>query len=338
VLYKDEVYWFRRHESEHGGGPWSEEFVNERSVDDLSLQHAELNSRLPDVSGSLSRIAALAVALQKPNLAAVVQAHWCLFRARLFFAALSKHVVTLRSDSTLMVISGALFMQMVECLRELQVVVASAGLDAKFEKYIASAVDAVYMPYDIFKARALKGIEASKGLVGECMGLWTLRMHCKAQSVENMIPPDWKSYVVDVFDPAQVTEKLLSKAWNTFVAQWTAMNNLLAEIEACDNSFTGKVREKQKTLCETVDRVSTAGKAFVTVVTTCCLILQTLPSCPKAERGTIIQAHFDTVTKTGALLPSNLRAYLLEEQKKAGKSGGAKSSGGSKRKAAAEAS
>ena len=75
-----------------------------------------------------------------------------------------------------------------------------------------------------------------------------------------------------------------------------------------------------------------AGKEFVTVVTTSCLILQTLPKACKAERGTIIQSHFDTVTKTGAVLPSNLRAYLLEEQKKAAKSSG------SKRKAAAAAS
>ena len=131
----------------------------------------------------------------------------------------------------------------------MQVVVAGAGLETKFENYIASAVDTIYMPYDIFKARALKGIEASKGLVDECMGLWTLRMHSKAQSVDNMIPADWKSYVVDVFDPVQVTEKLLNKVWNTFVAEWTAMSNLLAEIEACDNSFTGKVRENQKSLC-----------------------------------------------------------------------------------------
>ena len=86
-------------------------------------------------------------------------------------------------------------------------------------------------------------------------------------------------------------------------------------------------------MCETVDRVSVSGKEFVTVVTTCALIVQQLPTAPKAERGPIIQGHFDTVAKTGTTLPANLRTYLLEEQKKSSKSIGA----GGKRKGQAAA-
>lgn len=57
----------------------------------------------------------------------------------------------------------------------------------------------------------------------------------------------------------------------------------------------------------------------MSVVSTCSLTIETLPSNPKGDRNTLIQAHFDTVAKTGSTLPDNLRLFLQDEQKKATK-------------------
>ena len=88
-------------------------------------------------------------------------------------------------------------------------------------------------------------------------------------------------------------------------------------MQACDNKITGRLREQQKALVQTVDRASKEGKTFVSVVTTCAVILQELPGTPKGERGTVIQQHLDTVVKTGAELPDNLVQFLKQEQQKA---------------------
>ena len=65
--------------------------------------------------------------------------------------------------------------------------------------------------------------------------------------------------------------------------------------------------------------VSTAAKDFVAVVTTCDLIVETLPAATKADRAVLIEGHFATTRDTGAKMPENLRVYLETELAKCNK-------------------
>ena len=85
--------------------------------------------------------------------------------------------------------------------------------------------------------------------------------------------------------------------------------------QACDNPTTGHFKENHSSLSETVDRVIRDGKVFVGIISTCTVLLQTLPTAPRSERGSLIQKHVDTVSKPGTLLPDNLRSFLLGEMK-----------------------
>ena len=83
-----------------------------------------------------------------------------------------------------------------------------------------------------------------------------------------------------------------------------------------DNDITGSFAEAHTAVATTLERVLKAGKDFICVVSTCAVIVQSLPSAPRAKRATMIRAHFETCARNGATIPQNLREFLDSEFKK----------------------
>ena len=94
---------------------------------------------------------------------------------------------------------------------------------------------------------------------------------------------------------------------------------LYNQANAVNNSITGRFEESHQACNETVERDVREGKNFIGVVSTVSLILEHLPTMPKAQRASIIKAHLETTHRTGATLPDNLRTYLAGEHQKATK-------------------
>jgi len=89
-----------------------------------------------------------------------------------------------------------------------------------------------------------------------------------------------------------------------------------------DNDITGSFVGAHAAVATTLERVLKAGKDFIAVVSTCAVILQSLPSAPRAKRTTMIRGHLETCSRNGATLPENLRQFLDAELKKSRKSDG----------------
>eukprot|EP00959_Pyramimonas_sp_CCMP1952_P457480 9475008-Pyramimonas_sp.AAC.1 len=63
-----------------------------------------------------------------------------------------------------------------------------------------------------------------------------------------------------------------------------------------------------------VDSALTAGKKFISVASTCYLILDTMPKTPKASRLDVLTNHVNKCKNAG--LPPNLQEFLNKELSK----------------------
>ena len=215
---------------------------------------------------------------------------------------------------------GAMVTLAVKYLHQVKVTAVSNNLKESFESFGVSmtALGINIVPFSAFQARVTSGIDKTTNLLMDIMGLWALQLHKKAQSLENRIPA-YKAYVVDVFDQEKIQEEILKESWKPFVAEWSALSMLYSEAKAVDNDITGKFEESHEACNTTVERVVRDAKNFIGVVSTVSLILEQLPTTPKAQRASLIKAHLDTTHKTGTTLPDNLRQYLVKEHQKAAK-------------------
>lgn len=82
------------------------------------------------------------------------------------------------------------------------------------------------VPGKIFKSGAQKGVDVCSAILADFFAAWTLRLHALAQGLENAIPV-WRPFVVDIFDPAQIQEKILSHDWKPFCRQVVAAHQFV---------------------------------------------------------------------------------------------------------------
>jgi hypothetical protein len=112
---------------------------------------------------------------------------------------------------------------------------ASKDLEANFKAFEQRPTDrrmgVQAIAHDRFMALLRLGVDESSSLLKAVVGAWSLRLHAMSQAMENQIPA-YRPYVVSAFDAEQITEKLLKKQWEPFVASWSQMSKMLAQAKA----------------------------------------------------------------------------------------------------------
>jgi hypothetical protein len=112
---------------------------------------------------------------------------------------------------------------------------ASKDLEANLKAFEQRPADRRYgihaVAGDSFMALLQLGVDESSTLLKSVVGAWSLRLHAMGQAMENQIP-NYQPYVVSAFDADQITENLLKKQWEPFVASWSRMSKMLAQAKA----------------------------------------------------------------------------------------------------------
>ena len=118
----------------------------------------------------------------------------------------------------------------------------------------------------------------------------------------------YHDYVVKVFNTDLVKAKLVDVNWDWYAKDWVTLTKFK---DAC--KALPRFEETKKTVLSDADTQLTSSRTFIAVVSTCVLILKTLPTQTKAKRNTLLSAQIAKNKNTG--LPNNLMDYMNRELK-----------------------
>lgn len=236
VVYFDDAeakYW---HVDSTAPVPEMSSFVLAADIEHLDTQYQKIKKNISSIDALVAQYQCLAVAFKELHLASVVRFQWHVARLRVSFSALQKDLGMHRDSSELPVDQlCSIFLQVVDHCKELRVTIEAASLQADFAEVEQLAEDercgVVAVPFEPFIARARLGLQEGQALLAEVVGLWSLRLHSTTQALQAGVP-EYQDFVVEVFDPVQVREKLLAKSWEGFVRDWACLNRVYTAIKA----------------------------------------------------------------------------------------------------------
>ncbi|CAK0827283.1 unnamed protein product, partial [Prorocentrum cordatum] len=190
------------------------------------------------------------------------------------------------------------------------------GVSAKLDQYRL-----LKCSKDKLVAEATAAMSFSESLLGLVTGNLAGQLERSSQSLEQRIP-SYKEYCVTVFDAEKAKEEIVNKYdhWAVFANDWVGIQKMVNHAKAFTSDFTtpdGSImafEKRHQAVLGVASRAFASGRTFISVASTCKLVLETMPLTPKKDRYDTLRSHINKCKGSG--LPQNLTDYMNTELQK----------------------